>query len=631
MKIEIKGYKNIDSLSYEITEYKANVLIGVSGSGKSSIASALLEDDFDFNKKVGYIGAVSANLNGIKVLDEEMSVFSESTLNNYLFEETKNESIFNVLIDDDNIYTKSRKKLDTVLDEISKQIKISDKNEQEYLSLQNQLGGNLTSTNKLRSTSAVKKMKKSIASLTRKRFYRKISILDKDLVKWRVSGEKFLTNHKCPYCEKIISSTKEKELHDYKHIDINSYGKVDLSSTQLDLINSPKVILTDKGLQKLENELISIGVALKEYHKLKSDIEVLFDTDFDINKISKFIYEDELFVHFPSLKGPVNKLKRNITRLSGAAREAQNKTKSVLLRKLKNINKTLKSFGIPYKIEAKYRQSKIEGYKLYHCDDVSKEDRSRGLSTGEKKIVSLIFFILEQKKFTKKLIIFDDPVSSYDENRRFSIFKYMLNNLQGKTYLILSHDQSFAKYASFSTKHCIGKVDYFSNDGNSIKTIPISKSDFSNITDYIINRINNSSNYMQLIINLRYYYEINRKYPEYSYLSAIIHKDNVSTWLSKSKFNENQILNKINKRFNIVLSKFNLSVYTGINTTGYTDIEKIFLLREVVTEKTLKNEISNYVHLNTAYAVSLNPYKFSFCSNYLLDEVKAKISNLYDM
>ncbi|MDY0277726.1 MAG: AAA family ATPase [Acholeplasma sp.] len=625
MKIQINGYKNIESLTYEIEDKKLNILIGVSGSGKSSIIGALKQEDYDFNKKINYMGNISALVDGNVIDQKDISVFSELSINRYLFDDTKDENIFDVVVDDDNKYVKARKSLNLFVNDIYAELE-SCKSTYEMLSaIQKQLGGTLTKTYKLKSTSTISKMMTSINSLSNKKTYKKIASMNPELAEWIVKGEPFIINSLCPYCGKKLSSIKEKELHEFKHIDIKNYEKINLSPEQLKNMNSSGIKLTQLGLNKLQKDVISIGIALIEYEKLKNDIEQLFDTDLQISKFSGFNYSSELYLYFPTLKQKIKKMNGQLNKLKSVVSNALNDTKLILSRKLNTINELLKSFGIPYEVSAKYKNSKIEGYKLYHVHDSSQNDRIKALSSGEKKVISLIFFILEQLKKQPKLIIFDDPVSSYDENRRFSIFKYILSSLKGNSVLILSHDQSFAKYACNSRSRSLGNIDYFENYLNNAKLTPIIKTDFDNLSNYIENQIINSTNYFQKIINLRFYYEINRTQPEYSYLSAIIHQDNMVNWFSKKQVTEDILLMKISKKFNITLNKFSLSEYLNIDTTQFSIIEKAFLLREKTINSTLKDELSNYIHLNSMFAITLNPYSFSFCSNFVYEEINKKI------
>ena len=65
MKINIKNFNGISNLDYEIVDNKINFLFGISGTGKSSIASALTDKNIESHQKVGNnVGKVSVTING---------------------------------------------------------------------------------------------------------------------------------------------------------------------------------------------------------------------------------------------------------------------------------------------------------------------------------------------------------------------------------------------------------------------------------------------------------------------------------------------------------------------------------------------------------------------------------------
>lgn len=628
MRINISGYKNIENLDYIFENNKLNVLIGISGSGKSAIAEALTNQDIVFNKKINYSGKVVTSIDGREPND--IKVFNELTVVNYLISPQKNTNIYSVLIDDEGALIDARKALDERLKIIQTLIKTC---ESDYLALkqiQSQLGASLTSKNKIKTTSAISKMRTSLQSLGKKRLYKKIASMDDNRVEWIIQGVPLIIKSKCPFCEKILNSKKDKELHEYVHLDIENKRKINLNSKQLTMLNTSGINLTLKGIDKLEKEIIDVGIALIEYDKLINDISYLYDNDADISKIH-LNYEPQLVSIFPFLKVELLSLKRNLVRLQNNVIKAKENTKRILSNKLNQINDTIEKFGIPFKMEAIYRQSKIISYKLYHIDDASKTDREKGLSNGERKIIALIFFILENSKKDSELIVFDDPVSSYDDNRRLSIFTYIIEQLKNKTTLILSHDQVFAKFAIKRSKKIIGNVDYFDNY-STIKIIPITDMDFHDIEQSITDRIKLSKNYIQKIINLRFYYEIfTKRGIEYSYLSRILHKDDIANWLFEKGYNEADIVQKLQKKFSISLETFSSSYYSNIETLNFSLLEKMFLLREEKIVKKLKDELSNHIHLNSKYVISLNPYTFSFCSKYVQDAIHYNIRESYSM
>lgn len=628
MRINIKGYKNIDNLEYSIEDKKINVLVGISGSGKSAIAEALTKQDIILNKKVNYIGEVISLIDGNEPND--IKVFNDLTVDKYLFDTNKNSNIYSVLIDDEGALLGARKALDDRVSSLQALVKACEPDYQMLKQIQSQLGASLTPKNKIKATSVISKMRTSIESLGKKRLYRKIAGMNQDRVEWIIKGVPFIINSNCPFCDKSINSKKDKELHEFLHLDIVNQKKINLTSDQLASLNTSGISLTLKGIGIFEEEIIDVGIALKEYEKLVNDISYLYDTNADVSKI-QLIYEPQLFQIFPSLKIELTSLKRNLTRLQNNVLKAIVNTKKILSYKLNKINETIETFGIPFKMEAVYKQSKITSYKLYHTDDASKTDREKGLSNGERKIISLIFFILENSTVDSKLIVFDDPVSSYDDNRRLSIFTYIIEQLKSKTVLILSHDQVFAKFAvGRSNNSIIGKVDYFDNY-EGIKAIPIINSDFQDIDKFIRDRVKHSSSYIQKVINLRFYYEIFKKGTAYSYFSRILHKKDVFTWLTTKSIDETDLVNSIKLEFGVELELFDTEFYKNINTSEFSILEKIFLLRESDIVKNLRDELSNHVHLNSKYAVSLNPYKFSFCSKFVKDAISLNISDVYNM
>ena len=628
MKINIEGYKNIEKLEYELVDNKLNVLIGISGSGKSSISGALLNEDVKFNKKINYGGEFIAKLDNPYVVND-ISIFSESYIDKYLFQATRNDNIFNVLIDNEGEYVLARANLDNRLASINDIILKYQNTYNELTTTQKQLGVSLTSNNKIKATSTISKMKTSIKSLGNKKIYKKISDMDPNKARWMVQGESYIEDSICPYCGKSLNAKKEHELHLYKHVDMVNYEKINLSVEQMKYFSLSGITLTLIGLDRLEQETIEMGLALKEFERISKSIDEIYDTNFNLEKV-EFNYNELMFKYFPELKPEIQKLQKHVDKLKKNISDANDNTKKILSRKINSINNLINQFGIPYAIEAEYKKSKIKSYKLYHIEDISKNQREISLSSGERKVISLIFFIMENVASNKKLIIFDDPVSSYDENRRFSIFKHILTSLKDKTVLILSHDQSFAKFAVNIQSKSIGHVDYFDNYGK-INISRITGQDFSNITSYIEQRIRQSSNYMQKIINLRFFYEINRVQDVYTYLSKIVHKVDVRDWLRNKGIMEQTLIDKINERFNINLELFDENNYRNIDTSNFTLLEKILLLREKTKSTRVKDEISNHIHLNSKLAISLNPYVYSFCSNFVFKSVEETISVTYSM
>ena len=110
----------------------------------------------------------------------------------------------------------------------------------------------------------------------------------------------------------------------------------------------------------------------------------------------------------------------------------------------KIINNFLKIAGLPY--EVNIRGESDESFKTffkYKNDPNIIEDRLNYLSFGEANALAIIIFAIENKD-NSSLLVLDDPVSSFDNNKRYAIFNYLFGNTSslfyGKTILLMTHD-----------------------------------------------------------------------------------------------------------------------------------------------------------------------------------------------
>ena len=311
--------------------------------------------------------------------------------------------------------------------------------------------------------------------------------------------------------------------------------------------------------------------------------------------------------------------------------------------------------GIPYKFIKKNIDEELKNaeYNICHILDTDKDiDRVHNLSFGEKNLIGLLLFLLANVDCPR--LIIDDPASSFDDYRRKIIFDMIYDFHKNNTVLVLSHDPIFVKYALFhrfdsdekiKQKRSIselkqkflndtGNINFMESYDNSIiKDIKLD--DFGNLMDFVLERLRSlpqEINY-QTAINLRIYFELRKKkYPlVYSYLSAIIHKTDyeiIQTEIDKKSSKEKDLVNIINAETGLSYDLLAIDYLSKINDYNYLDFEKIVKCRELLNsrskkDKVIKDELSNIIHMNSAYTICLNPYKFNYFSKY----VKGYIDN----
>lgn len=636
MKISIKNYKNLTNLEYEIEDKKINFLFGISGAGKSSIPNAIVDLDPNDNKSFGTGESVIIHIDGNEPNKENFMIFNDETLKMY-FDTNENENVYPVLIDDENEYKKAQNILFSQIEEI--EIIINQLKER-YSNISNLVKNMGASTlgkgDTLKKTSQLQKIISSIESVENTRIYKEIIALPEGKFDWTLQGIEYIFNDECPMCNKKLSKKNLQKFIKFKKFDNKSIKVIKEDKEKYQNITN---IVLNNNLTELRvmcKKIINMSLACKSYVNIMSKIFELKKLNDFSSKIKPLEFEKELFLYFPELRIVVNRFNNHIEDLKKKYDKAKEKTAKILNKKASNINKIIRTFGIPYQIQAKYNQGKITEYKLVHNNDLTKNDSKAKLSSGEKNIIALILFIFAAQKNPNSILIIDDPVSSYDEYRRKQICDLIVNRLNDQTVLLLSHDCVFAKYAvlEHEKKNNIGKVDYLQNYFGTVNVVNITKKDFGVFTDFLIERVNNINCYYQKILNLRMLYEGKYKNPVYGYLSGLLHAlqvNDIKSKLSDLNYTEEEILLKIEEDLGVKLEPCFDDYYKNINTDEFSFFEKALFYREYMkhhlnVEKTFKPELDNYIHLNSRLYISLNPYNYIFSSPNLYINVSELIN-----
>lgn len=131
------------------------------------------------------------------------------------------------------------------------------------------------------------------------------------------------------------------------------------------------------------------------------------------------------------LQGKINRHRDSMIRLI-----AQHKT---------NINNFLTYAGYKYRVDiaGEGEQRKL---RLRHIDfDGYVSGGSQHLSYGERNAFAIVLFMYECLSKNPGLIILDDPISSFDKNKKFAILEMLFRRASGeclknRTVLMLTHD-----------------------------------------------------------------------------------------------------------------------------------------------------------------------------------------------
>lgn len=94
------------------------------------------------------------------------------------------------------------------------------------------------------------------------------------------------------------------------------------------------------------------------------------------------------------------------------------------------------------------------------------EDRKNlHLSNGEQNFISLAFELLKAKNSSKKFIVLDDPISSFDSIYKNKITFSIIKFLKGKKQIILTHNTELIKLMEHQERKCFN-LYLFNNNSN---------------------------------------------------------------------------------------------------------------------------------------------------------------------
>ena len=240
------------------------------------------------------------------------------------------------------------------------------------------------------------------------------------------------------------------------------------------------------------------------------------------------------------------------------------------------INNFLEIAGMPYVVDIKQQgDTKFETLFSYKGNPNIITNQQSYLSYGEANALALLLFCLEAKTKENELIILDDPVSSFDNNKRYAIYGYIFNNatgkklLRGKTCVILTHD--FDTVIAFSKCYPLNNQDitcfsYLSLENYELNEKPFSKNDIANTLNiYRSIALDIKRPIISRIVAARHCCEITgeKDSPEYHLLSSLIHKREVPTKDTNGnrEFTEEEIALALDKMKNILGNDYDYEVF----------------------------------------------------------------------
>lgn len=705
-QIKIENCNNIAEGKLTIEEGKLNILYGINGTGKTTIAKAI-----KFSKEPQKIEELQSffteNPASVSISPEvgKILVFNEDFVRDIVFKEDEViQNSFEVFLKTPN-YSQKKAQLDQHLQSLHNIMK-QDEEIQELQRLLEQIAGKFkrNTNGKLSKTGVYKSVlsKSNLYNIPEELDSYRPFITNTEInipwIDWKSKGDAFDIGDGCPYC----SETLNRSVHNQrKEVFKKTYKKADSQNLKdlLDLLENLRVYVKPEKYDELvsyvktdvpediisailEKLLLELDVMLKRFAAIDEfgNRRIVLA---DISKLDQQINEMEIPKSFFEIFGG-EKIENVIKRINDQVLELRSEA-AVLKREMgalkgvmqatiqasqMDINEFLKTAGINYELEILAEDETNSRTILKQCFSEERTDVTKirdHLSWGEKNAFALILFMYYAVMQNPDLIILDDPISSFDTNKKYAILHRMFKNigkrdvsLEGKTVLLLTHD--FEPITDFIVVGKLGEekaqASFICNEHGSVKAHKIDpNSDVKLITIECSEIAKNTDiNIVSRVAFLRKLSELNGRNGDwdlvYEILSCLIHANEIKRKLGNSTYidiDPEDIaigMSKIKEYIpdfdydelkNNIYTKEGIKTLYDTETNAYLKVQLFREMNEILTHNEVRitqmdgawyKFIDETYHIENDYLHFLDIIKFNIVPSYIVDNVDKIISEI---
>jgi len=488
MEIDVRNCNNITSAKLSIEESKLNIRFAPNGTGKSTISKAILFassgdqkalfDLLPFRLREQNPENLAPEVFGIEQINS-IKIFNEKYVDDIAFRpEELVENSFDIFIRNDS-YKAVEAEIKQYVEAIQQQF-TNNTDLESLISNMRELSGafKITSSGGLsKSSSGAKGLSvgnKVVNIPSGLEAYQPFIQSTKTVnwIDWQSKGHKEFSelSESCPFCATDTSSKQELITKVGKEYDKNLINNL---LGILDVVEKLGEFLSDEARENLHTiTSLKDGIG-KEHEKyivtLKSHIDMLVEKLEKIRTLSGFHFKDgdrvgEILPTYKVELQFLNTLNSEKSRetianinqsiedliqqagpLQGKINIQRREMNRLIDRHQKDINDFLTYAGYRYEVAIVGEGEKAQ-LKLRHIENSSHlSGGSQHLSFGERNAFAIVLFMYECLAKKPDLIIFDDPISSFDKNKKYAILEMLFRRdsdrcLKGKTVLMLTHD-----------------------------------------------------------------------------------------------------------------------------------------------------------------------------------------------
>lgn len=410
----------------------------------------------------------------------------------------------------------------------------------------------------------------------------------------------------------------------------------------------------DNLVEKLEHLITLSGFHFKEGEKVAEKLPAYkLDLQF-FSMLDSPKTQDSI----TPINASIDKLIEQANKLQAKINIQRKEIQRLIERHQTDINGFLAYAGYRYKVQIVGEDGKSQ-LKLLHVDHDQHLNRgNQHLSFGERNAFAIVLFMYECLAKKPDLIILDDPISSFDKNKKFAILEMLFRRstascLKGKTVLMLTHDvEPIIDTLKSVRKQFSNQVSasYLRLSNGQISEQAISENDIKTFAQVCKSAITSDRDDIIKLIYLRRHYEImDDKSDAYQVLSNLFHKRTTPIDTRKPKddngqspdmedpelstgnngikedvenFDYNTVLNDISDQVRLK------TLYRDC-TNGYEKLQIFRLFGIELENSVIQKFINETYHIENEFICQLDPAHFDLIPEYVVEECNKILNTAY--
>ena len=684
MIINISNCNNILSGTVSITEGRLNLKYAINGTGKSTIArameSAAKHDEAALADLVPYsfIGDTrTEHQPSVEGLPEDIkvAVFDESYVNQYVFlDDELLKNSFDVFIKTPN-YEQKLKEINTLIENV----RMIFETNPDLDSLLKDMGefiavfGSNAHTGIANNGALVKGMKKGNLIQNIPHGLEDYSVFlqnpkNSKWLKWQESGREYMSlGDKCPFCASDLAPNRKKIERIEKEYDAKTIEHLSKILSLFEKLGhyfseetNARIREIAQSVQGLSDEQRTYLVGIKKqvetfYEKLNQLKHLGFDLLKDVGRLAdaipSFKIEMQYLTHLGAsftiekvnaINASIDYIFKKVGQLQRAVDQQKREIQNTVEKYCGEINAFLRNAGYGYTVSLV--ETPDHSYKLmlrYGDEENMINGVKKHLSFGERNAFALVLFMYHAIHENANLIILDDPISSFDKNKKFAILDMLFirgGSLRGKTVLLLTHDfepviDAIYNHANYFEGTPI--AHFMENNCGELIEQQIQKEDIISSLQVASENIVSSENIVCKLIYLRRKIEITEgKGLSWHMLSNLFHKRKIPMIGSDERAMNQEEFAEASKHIKEFITSFDydklyelisnreamLNLYRKVQSK-YEKLQIYRLLNEPTSVKhVIRKFLNETYHVENDYLFQLNPVKFNTVPNYIISE-----------